>query len=78
MSDQWVSSGMPVVEGTLSDVAAAEVVVQHRCLEPLPLALLAGGGDAGHHRQVGVDDAGAVAVGAGALGVGAERDAARS
>ena len=42
-------------------------------LEPLPLALLAGGGDAGHHRQVGVDDAGAVAVGAGALGVGAEQ-----
>ena len=42
-------------------------------LEPLALALLAGGGDAGHHRQVGVDDAGAVAVGAGALGVGAEQ-----
>jgi len=57
----------------LADVAAAEVVVQHRCLEPLPLALLADGGDAGHHRQVGVDDAGAVAVGAGALGVGAEQ-----
>ena len=57
----------------LADVAAAEVVVQHRRLEPLPLALLAGGGDAGHHRQVGVDDAGAVAVGAGALGVGAEQ-----
>ena len=56
----------------LADVAAAEVVFQHRCLEPLPLALLAGG-DAGHHRQVGVDDAGAVAVGAGALGVGAEQ-----
>ena len=32
-----------------------------------------GGGDAGHHRQVGVDDAGAVAGGAGALGVGAEQ-----
>ena len=30
-------------------------------------------GDAGHHRQVGVDDAGAVAVGAGPLGVGAEQ-----
>lgn len=57
----------------LADVAAAEVVVQHRGLEPLPLALLAGGGDAGHHRQVGVDNAGAVAVGAGALGVGAEQ-----
>src|SRR6266540_6387798 len=57
----------------LADVAAAEVVLQHRCLEPLALALLAGGGDAGHHRQVGVDDADAVAVGAGALGVGAEQ-----
>ena len=57
----------------LADVAAAEVVVQHRCLEALALALLAGGGDAGHHRQVGVDDAGAVAVRAGALGVGAEQ-----
>ena len=57
----------------LADVAAAEVVVQHRRLEPLPLALLAGGGDAGHHRQVGVDDAGAVAGRAGALGVGAEQ-----
>jgi excinuclease UvrABC ATPase subunit len=50
-----------------------EVVLQHRCLEPLPLALLADGGDAGHHRQVGVDDTGAVAVGAGALGVGTEQ-----
>ena len=57
----------------LADVAAAEVVVQHRRLEPLPAAHLAGGGDAGHHRQVGVDDPGAVAVGAGALGVGAEQ-----
>ena len=57
----------------LADVAAAEVVLEHRGLEPLALALLAGGGDAGHHRQVGVDDAGAVAVGAGALGVGAEQ-----
>ena len=57
----------------LADVAAAEVVLQHRRLEPLALALLAGGGDAGHHRQVGVDDAGAVAGGAGALGVGAEQ-----
>ena len=42
-------------------------------LEPLALALLAGGGDAGHDPQVGVDDAGAVAGGAGALGVGAEQ-----
>jgi hypothetical protein len=40
----------------LADVAAAELVVQHGGLEPLALALLAGGGDARHHRQVGVDD----------------------
>ncbi len=57
----------------LADVLAAELVLEHLGLEPLPLALLAGGGDAGHHRQVGVDDAGAVAVGAGAVGVGAEQ-----
>ncbi len=48
-------------------------VVQHRGLEPLPVAHLAGGGDAGHHRQVGVDHAGAVAVGAGTFRVGAEQ-----
>ena len=57
----------------LADVLAAELVLQHLGLEPLALALLAGGGDAGHHRQVGVDDPGAVAVGAGAIGVGAEQ-----
>jgi hypothetical protein len=57
----------------LADVAAAEMVFKHRRLEPLPLALLAGGGDPGHHRQVGVDDADPVAGGAGALGVGAEQ-----
>ena len=57
----------------LADVLAAEGVLQHRCLESLPLALLAGGGDAGHHPQVGVDDAGAVAGRAGTLGVGAEQ-----
>src|ERR1044072_1182168 len=57
----------------LADVAAAEAVVQHRRLEPLPVALLAGGGDTGHHGQVGEDDTGAVAVGAGALGVCAEK-----
>ena len=51
----------------------AELVLEHVGLEPLPLALLADGGDAGHHRQVGVDDARAVAVRAGALGVGAEQ-----
>src|SRR5580692_5835710 len=57
----------------LADVPAAEVVLEHRCLEPLALALLTGGSDASHHRQVGIDDADAVAVGAGALGVGAEQ-----
>ena len=57
----------------LADVAAAEAVFEHRRLESLALAVLAGGGDAGHHRQVGVDDAGAVAGRAGALGVGAEQ-----
>ena len=57
----------------LADVATAEVVLEHRRLEPLPLALLAGGGDAVHESQLGVDDAGAVADGAGALGVGAEQ-----
>ena len=56
----------------LADVAAAEVVLQHRCLGPSALAFLADRGDAGHHCQVGVDDAGAVAVGAGAFRVGAE------
>jgi hypothetical protein len=57
----------------LADVPAAEVVVQHRCREPLPATLLGHGGDAGHHREVGVDHAGTVAVGAGAVGVGAEQ-----
>ena len=41
--------------------------------EALALAFLAGGGDAGHHREIGVDDADAVAAGAGTLGVGAEQ-----
>src|SRR3712207_8651525 len=36
-------------------------------------AVLAGGGDAGHGHQVGVDDTGAVAGRAGTLGVGAEQ-----
>src|SRR3712207_8961998 len=39
----------------------------------LALAVLAGGRDAGHHRQVGVDDPRAVAGRARALGVGAEQ-----
>ena len=57
----------------LGDVPAAQRVLQHRRLEPLALALLAGGLDGGHHAQLGVDDAGAVAGRAGALGVGAEQ-----
>src|SRR3546814_12872443 len=48
----------------LADVLAAEGVLQHGRLEALALALLAGGGDPGHHRQVGVDHAGPVAGGA--------------
>ena len=57
----------------LGDVLAAELVLQDLGLVPLPLAQLAGGGDPGHDRQVAVDDPGAVAGGAGALGVGAEQ-----
>ena len=57
----------------LGDVEPAEPVVQHRRLEPSALALFADRGDAGHHRQVGVDHAGAVAGRTGALGVGAEQ-----
>ena len=57
----------------LADVAPAEVVLEDRRVEPLALAHLAGGRDAGHHPQVGVDDPGAVAVRAGALGVRAEQ-----
>ena len=57
----------------LADVLASKLVLEHLGLEPLPLALLAAGGDAGHHRQVGVDDAGTVARGARTLGVGAEQ-----
>ena len=49
------------------------LVFQHRCLEPLSLALLAGGRDGVHEPQLGVDDAGTVAGGTGALGVGAEQ-----
>ena len=57
----------------LADVLAAERVLEHRRVEPLALALLADGRDAGHDPEVGVDDAGAVAVRARALGVGAEQ-----
>ena len=51
----------------------AEPVIQHRRLEPPALAVFADRGDAGHHRQVGVDHPGAVAGRTGALGVGAEQ-----
>ena len=53
--------------------SAAEAVVEDRRLEPPALALHADRGDAGHHRQVGVDHPGAVAGRTGALGVGAEQ-----
>ena len=57
----------------LADVAAAELVLQHGGLEALALALLAGRRDRVHEAELGVDDAGAVAGRAGALGVGAEQ-----
>ena len=57
----------------LADVLGAELVLQDRCVVSLPVALITCGGDAGHHRQVGVDHPGAVAVGTGAFGVGAEQ-----
>src|SRR5690606_9173603 len=56
----------------LADVLAAEPVLEHLGLEALALAHLARDRDAGHHREVGVDDPGAVAVRAGALRVRAE------
>src|SRR5260370_828761 len=56
----------------LADVAATEPVLQHAGLETLAFALLAHRLYADHEREVGVDDAGAVAGGAGALRVGAE------
>ncbi|MPM85935.1 hypothetical protein SDC9_133018 [bioreactor metagenome] len=56
----------------LADVLVAEVVLQHRCLEAFAPALLARDRDAGHHRQVGVDDPGAVADRAATLRIGAE------
>src|SRR5690606_16081927 len=56
----------------LADVLAAEPVLEHLGLEAPALAHLAGGGDPGHQREVGVDDPGAAAVGAGALRVRAE------
>jgi hypothetical protein len=56
----------------LGDVLAVQLVLEHRGLESLALAELAHGSDPRHHGEVGVDDAVAVAVGAGALGVRAE------
>src|SRR5690606_20891009 len=56
----------------LADVLAGEPVLEHLGLEAPALAHLAGGGDPGHQREVGVDDPGAAAVGAGALRVRAE------
>src|SRR4051794_4163858 len=57
----------------LADVLAAEGVGKHLGLEPLPLADLADSGHSRHHGEVGVDDTGAVAVAARALGVRAEQ-----
>nr|BFF16926.1 hypothetical protein GCM10025730_04470 [Promicromonospora thailandica] len=57
----------------LGDVLVPEAVLEHGGLEASALALLAGGGDGVHEAELGVDDAGAVAGGAGALGVGAEQ-----
>jgi hypothetical protein len=57
----------------LADVLALQLVGEHLGGEPLPLALLADGGHPGHHGEVGVDQADAVAVRAGALGVRAEQ-----
>src|SRR5690606_4971971 len=57
----------------LADVASAEAVFEHRGLEALAVTVFTGGGDARHQRQIRVDDAGAIAAGAGALGVGAEQ-----
>ncbi len=48
-------------------------VLEHRGLEPLALAVLACGRDRVHEAELGVDEPGAVAGGAGALGVGAEQ-----
>ena len=53
--------------------APSESVLEHRGVEPLALALLAHGCDGGHHGEVGVDDARAVAARTRALGVRAEQ-----
>ena len=56
----------------LGDVAPTEPVLEHRRLEAPALALLARRLDGRHDAELGVDDPGAVAGRAGALGVGAE------
>ena len=56
----------------LGDVASAQLVLEHRGLEAPALALLARRLDGRHDTELGVDDAGAVARRARALGVGAE------
>ena len=56
----------------LADVEPAVGVDEHRGVVPLALAVLAGGGDSREDRELGVDDAGAVAGGASAFGVGTE------
>ena len=45
------SASVTDIASTSADVAAAERVLEHRRLEALALALLAGRGDAGHHRR---------------------------
>ena len=57
----------------LGDVAPAQRVLQHGRLKTATFALLADGGDAGHHAQIGIDHPGAVAHRAGPFGVGAEQ-----
>src|SRR5262249_50262726 len=57
----------------LADITPGEFVFQHAGLEPFALALFAQGRYLGHHRQVRVDNAVAVAVWAGARGVGTEQ-----
>ena len=57
----------------LCDVSPGQGVLEHLRLKPLALAVLTRGGHAGHHAQIGVEHAGALALGTGALGVGAEQ-----
>ena len=57
----------------VADIAATECVLQDRRVEPASLALLACGGDAGHDREVGVDDSGSLAGRASAFRISAEK-----